>query len=84
MANKEKKTAGVKIIVTIVEDYASITKNDIWFGGKHHCANYPTEISTDTLCATCYHWGHIILQCPNMECPRYQLCSGQDVTKNYK
>lgn len=55
MVNTERRTANIKIIATCVEDRYAITKNSIWFDVKHHYADLFTEISPDTLWATCCH-----------------------------
>lgn len=84
LANPEKRTASVKITETNVEDWETITKNDIWFVGKYHRTDLFTEISPDTVCTSCCHWGYITLQCPNMKNLRYQLCTGTQTTRNHK
>lgn len=69
LANPEKRMPSVRITVMSAEDKDKAIKNGIWFGCKHHRADDFAEISPDTLYAMCCHWGHITLQCPDMDKP---------------
>lgn len=42
------------------------------------------EISPDTVSAVCYDWGHITLQCPDMDKQQYQLYVIPHTAKNHR
>lgn len=49
-ANREKRTASVKLTHRSQEDKDQIIKYCIWFGGRRHRTGKFVKISTDTLC----------------------------------
>lgn len=66
-AKGEKWTASFRITVTSSKENDRLIKHGIWFGGVCHRAKRLVEISLDRLCSDCYHWGHIIKQCPYVD-----------------
>lgn len=83
LADLEKRTASVKIMITSFEDRDAFTKNIMCCGGKHQWTDHSTEISPHTLGETCRHLGHITLPCLDIERLRCPLCAGPHITRNH-
>lgn len=66
-AKREKWPVSMKITITSEKEKDQIIRDGILFRGERPQADNFGEISPNTLCLTCCHWGHIILYCLQAE-----------------
>lgn len=76
-------TISAKIMVTKQEDKDKLLKKGLRFRGKRYREDSLVIISPDKFCPTWCYWGHITLNCPNVDKSRYQLCAGPQMARKH-
>lgn len=78
-----KKHSLIEIVVRTKEEAEHLMTKGALFGGVYHRVELFRKVGPDTMCPTCYHWGHTTYNCPNPDFKRCEICAGEHSTQNY-